>query len=56
MAKIRSIKDIATCPGRNYVLVKIETDEPELYGWGDATLNGRELAVAAALEHHSSPC
>lgn len=55
MTKIRNIKVVVTCPGRNYVLVKVETDEPELYGWGDATLNGRELAVAAALEHHIIP-
>lgn len=55
MTKIRNIKVVVTCPGRNYVLVKIETDEPELYGWGDATLNGRELAVASALENHIIP-
>jgi L-alanine-DL-glutamate epimerase-like enolase superfamily enzyme len=41
--KIANVKVIVTCPDRNYVLVKIETGEPELYGWGDATLNGREL-------------
>lgn len=53
--KITKVSVVVTCPGRNYVLVKIETDEPELYGWGDATLNGRELAVAAALEQHLAP-
>lgn len=53
--KITNVKVVVTCPGRNYVLVKIETDEPGLYGWGDATLNGRELAVAAALEQHIAP-
>ena len=52
--KITNIKVLVTCPGRNYVLVKIETDEG-LYGWGDATLNGRELAVASALEDHIAP-
>jgi mannonate dehydratase len=31
------------------------TDEPGLYGVGDATLNGRELAVATALERHIAP-
>lgn len=55
MARIRNIKVVVTCPTRNYVLVKVETDEPELYGWGDATLNGRELAVASALENHIIP-
>src|SRR5690242_20309116 len=53
--KITNVKVIVTCPGRNYVLVKIETDEPGLYGAGDATLNGRELAVAEALREHIAP-
>jgi mannonate dehydratase len=53
--KITAVKVLVTCPDRNYVLVKIETTEPELYGWGDATLNGRELSVAAALEKHIAP-
>ncbi len=52
--KITNVKVLVTCPGRNYVLVKVETDEG-LYGWGDATLNGRELAVASALEDHIAP-
>lgn len=42
-------------PGRNFVTVKIETDEG-IYGVGDATLNGREMAVAAYLEEHIAPC
>ncbi len=53
--KITNIKVIVCCPGRNYVTVKIETDEPGLYGVGDATLNGRELAVASALTEHIVP-
>lgn len=53
--KITEVKVIVTCPVRNYVLVKILTDEPGLYGVGDATLNGRELAVAEALEQHLAP-
>ncbi len=53
--KITRIQVVVTCPGRNYVLLKIETDEPGLYGWGDATLNGRELAVATLLEAHIAP-
>src|ERR1044071_8190272 len=53
--KITEIRVIITCPGRNYVCVKILTDEPGLYGVGDATLNGRELAVAAALTEHIVP-
>ncbi|MBV9851060.1 MAG: D-galactonate dehydratase family protein [Armatimonadetes bacterium] len=53
--KITEVRVIVTCPGRNYVLVKIVTDEPGLYGVGDATLNGRELAVASALQEHIAP-
>ncbi|MDC7684543.1 D-galactonate dehydratase family protein [Asticcacaulis sp. BYS171W] len=53
--KIISAKVIVTCPGRNFVTLKIETDEG-VYGVGDATLNGRELAVVAYLEEHVIPC
>ena len=45
---------IVTCPGRNFVTLKIETDEG-LHGLGDATLNGRELAVASYLDDHVDP-
>lgn len=53
--RITEVRVIVTCPTRNYVVVKIMTDEPGLYGVGDATLNGRELAVAAALQEHIAP-
>lgn len=53
--KIISAKVFVTCPGRNFVTLKIETDEG-LYGIGDATLNGREQAVVAYLEDHLIPC
>jgi mannonate dehydratase len=53
--KITEVRTIVTCPGRNYVAVKILTDEPGLYGVGDATLNGRELSVATALSEHIAP-
>jgi mannonate dehydratase len=46
---------IVTCPGRNFVTLKIETDQG-VYGIGDATLNGRELAVASYLTDHVIPC
>lgn len=52
--KITNLKTIVTCPGRNYVIVKIETDEG-ITGIGDATLNGRELAVAEVLDKHIAP-
>lgn len=53
--KIKDIKIYVNCPGRNFVTVKIITDK-EVYGLGDATLNGRELAVVAYLEEHIKPC
>ncbi|HEX7856204.1 MAG TPA: bifunctional D-altronate/D-mannonate dehydratase, partial [Sphingobium sp.] len=46
--RIEAAKVIVTCPGRNFVTLKIETDQG-VYGIGDATLNGRELAVASYL-------
>lgn len=53
--KIVDAKVIVTCPGRNFVTLKLVTDEG-LYGVGDATLNGRELAAASYLEDHLVPC
>ena len=53
--RITDARVIVTCPGRNFVTLKILTDEG-VYGVGDATLNGRELAVAAYLTEHVIPC
>ncbi len=55
MPKIVSAKVIVTCPGRNFVTLKIETSDG-ITGLGDATLNGRELAVASYLTDHVIPC
>jgi mannonate dehydratase len=52
--RITSARVIVTCPGRNFVTLRIETDEG-VTGVGDATLNGRELAVAAYLTEHLVP-
>ncbi|MFI7541869.1 D-mannonate dehydratase ManD [Actinoplanes sp. NPDC049599] len=52
--RIAGARVIVTCPGRNFVTLKIVTDEG-LTGVGDATLNGRELAVAAYLSEHVVP-
>jgi len=52
--EIRHAEVLLTRPGRNYVLVRLETADG-LVGWGDATLNGREKAVEAALTHHVAP-
>ena len=53
--KIQDIKLFICCPGRNFVTVKVITDKG-VYGLGDATLNGREMAVAACIEEHIAPC
>jgi mannonate dehydratase len=53
--KITDAKISVCSPGRNFVTLKISTDEG-IYGLGDATLNGRELAVASYLSDHVIPC
>jgi mannonate dehydratase len=53
--KITAARVIVCSPGRNFVTLKIETDQG-LTGLGDATLNGRELAVASYLNDHVVPC
>ncbi len=35
---------------RNWVFVKVETDQPGLWGWGEATLEWKTRAVAGAVE------
>ncbi|MET0732173.1 MAG: bifunctional D-altronate/D-mannonate dehydratase, partial [Casimicrobiaceae bacterium] len=52
--KITNARVVVTSPGRNFVTLKIETDAG-VYGIGDATLNGRELAVASYLTDHVVP-
>ena len=52
--KITDAKVIVCSPGRNFVTLKITTEDG-IYGLGDATLNGRELAVASYLSDHLIP-
>jgi len=52
--EIVAARVIVTCPGRNFVTLKIET-RSGIYGLGDATLNGREQAVVAYLAEHVVP-
>src|SRR4030043_1996032 len=52
--KITDAKVIVCSPGRNFVTLKIFTDEG-IYGLGDATLNGMEKAVASYLENYCIP-
>ena len=47
--RIVDARVIVCSPGRNFVTLKLATEDG-VYGLGDATLNGRELAVASYLE------
>src|ERR1700759_1422516 len=53
--KITGARLIVCSPDRNFVTLRIDTDEG-VYGLGDATLNGRELAVVSYLSEHVIPC
>jgi galactonate dehydratase len=35
---------------RNWIFVKVETDQPGLYGWGEATLEWKTKGVVGAIE------
>src|SRR4051812_45956303 len=52
--KITNGKVITCSPGRNFVTLKLETEDG-IHGVGDATLNGRELAVASYLTDYLIP-
>lgn len=52
--KITKAEVFVCSPDRNFVTLKIHTDEG-IYGLGDGTLNGRELAVVAYLRDHCIP-
>ena len=52
--KIIAARVIVTCPGRNFVTLKIETDEG-FTASATRTLNGRELAVVAYLDRSRDP-
>lgn len=53
--KIIDARVIVCSPARNFVTLKIVTEDG-VYGIGDATLNGRELAVVSYLKDHVIPC
>src|SRR5467141_127410 len=52
--RIIDAKVIVCSPGRNFVTLKVTTEDG-IHGLGDATLNGRELAVASYLTDHVIP-
>ena len=52
--KIQDAQVIVCSPGRNFVTLKLVTEDG-LSGLGDATVNGRELAVASYLKDHVVP-
>ena len=54
MTPITSADVVVTSPGRNFVTLRIITADG-VTGLGDATLNGRELAVASYLRDHVAP-
>ncbi len=54
--KIRDIKTILTAPDRiRLVIVKVETTEPGLHGWGCATFTQRAYVVQTAVEKYLKP-
>jgi galactonate dehydratase len=49
--KITAIKTlVANARMRNWVFVRVETDQPGLYGWGEATLEWKTHAVVGAVQ------
>ena len=51
--KITNVKAIATCPHDiELIVVKVETNEPGLYGLGCATFRQRAHAVVAAIDKY----
>lgn len=54
--QIRDVKVFVTAPRKiNLVVVKIETSEPELYGYGCATFTWRHKAVVTAITEYLAP-
>ena len=55
--KIRKVRAILTAPQprTRFVVVKVETDEPGLYGLGCATFNQRPLPVKSAVDEYLDP-
>ncbi|MEU5851469.1 D-mannonate dehydratase ManD [Saccharopolyspora shandongensis] len=54
MSKIERAEVFVASPGRSFVTLRLTTSDGVI-GLGDATLNGRELAVASYLRDHVAP-
>ncbi|KAA9149127.1 D-galactonate dehydratase family protein [Amycolatopsis acidicola] len=54
MSKIERAEVLVASPGRTFVTLRLTTSDG-VTGLGDATLNGRELAVASYLRDHLVP-
>ena len=56
MLKIKNIKTIITAPEDiNLVVIKVETEDPELYGLGCGTFAYRENAVKCLIDDYFNP-
>lgn len=54
--KILDVQVLVTCPNRtNIVITKVVTDQDGLFGIGNGTLIGGELALATMLREHLAP-
>jgi mannonate dehydratase len=54
--RITGIRAVVTAPeGVNLVVVRVDTNDPGVYGLGCATFHQRFAAVVAALEQHVTP-
>src|SRR5450755_2890917 len=54
LMQIERAEVIVTSPGRNFVTLRLTTSD-QVQGVGDATVNGRELAVGSYLQDHVCP-
>jgi len=48
IAAVRTV--VCNAEMRNWVFVRVETDQPGLYGWGEASLEWKTRSVVGAVE------